>query len=40
MSDNNNKLSENNDRPIFGLIQQIKDGTLDADTLTKELRQG
>lgn len=40
MSENNNKLSENNDRPIFGLIQQIKDGTLDADTLTKELRQG
>lgn len=40
MSENNNKLSGNNDRPIFGLIQQIKDGALDADTLTKELRQG
>jgi len=39
MSENKNKLSEDNDRPIFGLIQQIKDGTLDADTLTKELRQ-
>ncbi|MFA5411286.1 MAG: hypothetical protein WC321_05445 [Candidatus Omnitrophota bacterium] len=36
----NNKLGENDDQPIFALLQQIKDGTADASTFTKELRQG
>ena len=35
----NNKPKQNEEQPIFGLLQQIKDGTLDAETLSKELRQ-
>lgn len=35
----NNKQKENDDYPIFGLLKRIKDGTLEARTLSKELRQ-
>jgi len=35
----NNPLQEKDEQPIFSLIQQIKDGTLAPETLTKELRQ-
>lgn len=35
----NNTLKAKDEQPIFGLIQQIKDGTLNPETLTKDLRQ-
>lgn len=35
----NNALKEKDEQPIFGLIQQIKDETLNPETLTKDLRQ-
>jgi len=35
----NNTPKEKDEQPIFGLIQQIKDETLDPETLTKDLRQ-
>lgn len=36
---NNASLQEKDEQPIFSLIQQIKDGTVAPETLTKDLRQ-
>jgi hypothetical protein len=36
----NNKPNKNDDCPIFALLQQVKNGTADTSTFTKELRQG
>lgn len=36
---NNDSLQEKDEQPIFSLIQQIKDGSVAPETLTKDLRQ-
>lgn len=35
----NNSLQEKDEQPTYALIQQIKDGTVAPETLTKDLRQ-
>jgi hypothetical protein len=39
MSENNKQSQENKEQPILSVIQQLKDGQIDPETINKDLRQ-